>query len=569
MMQHYSTQSSSHGGQNGADKKALPRTITALKRWSCSDRDLPPVSDIKAIHVYDFDNTLFASPLPNKQLWNGPTVGQLAAPDVFLNGGWWHDSTILASTGEGVEKEEPRGWKGWWNEHIITLVELSMQQKDALNVLLTGRSEKGFAELIQRMVKSRNLDFHMICLKPAIGPAGQKFSNTMAFKQVLLKEIVCTYKEAEEIRIYEDRPPHTKAFRDFFFQWNKDLYSGFSKEERKPINAEVIQVAENATQLDPVDEVAEVQRMINIHNTAIKNGTAPPGTIPYQIKKTVFYTGYMIPPETTEKLISLVKLPPAMPDADVRYLANSILITPKPCPSSILHKVGGIGKKVTWKVTGVACYENKLWAARVEPVPKTQRYYSENPVPTVVLAIRRGGRPADAVRINNWHPVPEEQAYTFESTVGEKMLLRVEAEHANESEWESYFPNKNHRRGPAREDTRDESFIPLDANGAHLKDNNYRGQNSGPREQRDDKRPSGVSANYRGGNRDRGHGHHGKSAYAARGGRGSRGHGGHGSHRGGGRGRGRNGPGQYRSLDDVGEKNYGGQSSYDDPNSYY
>lgn len=33
------------------------RTITGLKRWSCLDQHLPEVGKIKAIHVYDFDNT--------------------------------------------------------------------------------------------------------------------------------------------------------------------------------------------------------------------------------------------------------------------------------------------------------------------------------------------------------------------------------------------------------------------------------------------------------------------------------------------------------------------------------
>ena len=84
-------------------------------------------------------NIVFASPLPNKQLWNSATIGQLGSPDMFLSGGWWHDASILGATGEGADKEEKRGWAGWWNEHIVTLVEQSMQQKDALNVLLTGR----------------------------------------------------------------------------------------------------------------------------------------------------------------------------------------------------------------------------------------------------------------------------------------------------------------------------------------------------------------------------------------------------------------------------------------------
>ena len=46
---------------------------------------------------------------------------------MFLSGGWWHDASILGATGEGADKEEKRGWAGWWNEHIVTLVEQSMQ----------------------------------------------------------------------------------------------------------------------------------------------------------------------------------------------------------------------------------------------------------------------------------------------------------------------------------------------------------------------------------------------------------------------------------------------------------
>lgn len=33
------------------------RSVTALKRWSCAENQLPPVDAVKAVHVYDFDNT--------------------------------------------------------------------------------------------------------------------------------------------------------------------------------------------------------------------------------------------------------------------------------------------------------------------------------------------------------------------------------------------------------------------------------------------------------------------------------------------------------------------------------
>lgn len=82
-----------------------------------------------------------------------------------------------------------------------------MMQKDALTVLVTGRGERNFADVICRMVASRKLKFDMICLKQREGPQGQKFSSTMNYKQALLDDIMFTYKDAEEIRVYEDRFP--------------------------------------------------------------------------------------------------------------------------------------------------------------------------------------------------------------------------------------------------------------------------------------------------------------------------------------------------------------------------
>jgi hypothetical protein len=52
-------------------------------------------------------------------LWNGPSIGMLQRLDGFVNGGWWHDAHILAATGEGVDREESKGWSGWWNEQIV------------------------------------------------------------------------------------------------------------------------------------------------------------------------------------------------------------------------------------------------------------------------------------------------------------------------------------------------------------------------------------------------------------------------------------------------------------------
>lgn len=83
---------------------------------------------------------------------------------------------------------------------------LSMEQNDALTVLLTGRAETNFADIIKRITSSKKLEFDLICLKPQASPSNQVFGSTMKFKQALLKDLVYTYKDADEIRIYEDRP---------------------------------------------------------------------------------------------------------------------------------------------------------------------------------------------------------------------------------------------------------------------------------------------------------------------------------------------------------------------------
>lgn len=476
--------------------------------------------------------------MPNPKLWNGTTIGFLHTQDLLATGGWWHDSRILAATGEGIEKEEPRAWEGWWNEKIVELIQLSIQQKDAVTVLLTGRAENNFAELIKKMVGSRGLDFDIISLKPAAGPNNQRFRSTMNFKQVFLESLVETYTGAEEIRIYEDRPRHVKEFREFFTEYNRRQNGIGGSPTRGPITAEVVQVADGATQLEPVQETACIQRIINDHNTAVSKGTSQLRRL--MIKKTVYYTGYLISQTDTQRLLTLAQIPPNMPDTEMKFMANNVLITPRPSPSSILEKVGGMGSKTTWQVTGTAVFENKIWAACVQPVPESKKYYTENPIPIVVLALRKGARPIDAGKIQNWQPVPPEKQYIFESVVGEKVLLRIENEDPQENEYESLFPNKSNKRKHAQDDENSNR----QSSGSYSQGQNQGGR-GGHQQQQNYSSSRGGRGNHRGNGNQRG-------------GRGGRGNGG------GGRGRGRGGGHGYRSLDDVGERsNYNATPGYD------
>jgi HAD domain family 1 in Swiss Army Knife RNA repair proteins len=303
---------------------------------------------------------------------------------------------------------------------------------------------------VKRIVDSKGLDFDLACLKPEVGPNGEYFKTTSEFKNEFLKNLVFTYRQADEIRIYEDRPKHVKFFRDYFEKLNKSLLSHPIDQPpppRKPITADVIQVAELNSYLDPVVEASTIQSIINKHNAAVTKGLPRLPNSPLgrkRITSSYIYFGYLIKPTDSSRLITLANIqPPTLIDSsDIRLMANSILIAPRPPDRQTLEKVGGRSKKLTWQVTGTAVFENKIWAVRVGPVPETERYWTNDPVPIVVLAVRKGARPIDAGRIQNWQPVPPERAFIFETVVGDKQILRVEAEDSGD---ERYEPRTSHR----------------------------------------------------------------------------------------------------------------------------
>lgn len=282
--------SGSSSARPAPDAAATAGSAAQLARWNVQANRLPDPARIKAVHVYDFDNTLFATPLPNRKIWSNESLARLAELSYFSHGGWWHDARILAATGKGVDAEEPVAWKGWWNENIVKLVQLSMEQKDALTVLLTGRSAKKFAPLIQRMVGARKLEFDLFVLKPDADQYGNPWKSTLACKEAFLGELLDYYREAEEFRIYEDRVKHVRAFEDF----SKSYVDALRPGSRLPLNMEVIQVAELGTTLDPATELAEVQTMVDSHNTIVASEKhRAPGIL--HLRRTVFYTGDLVP----------------------------------------------------------------------------------------------------------------------------------------------------------------------------------------------------------------------------------------------------------------------------------
>lgn len=318
-----------------------------------------------------------------------------------------------------------------------------------MTVLLTGRGETNFTDLVKRILKSRSLDFDLVVLKPEVSPVGARFSSTMQFKQDFLHDLICTYRMAQEIRIYEDRPGHVKGFRSWFDTFNKSLLSHPIDQPpppRKPINAEVIAVAEGASYLDPVTETCIVQNLINSHNAALSSPNYKNLNITQSrsgrkfIKRHFHYFGHLIKMTDSARLITLIDVPYNLIDTkEVQYSASSILISSHEPDNTLLERLGGHGRKVKWQTIGTAVWENKIWAAKCMPLIDDEadrlRIWEEcdGRFPVVVLAVKKGNKVIDADRIRegSYRDLPPEKRFVFETVVGNREYLEICDENTN------------------------------------------------------------------------------------------------------------------------------------------
>lgn len=230
---------------------------------------------------------------------------------------------------------------------------------------------------------------------------------------------------------------HVRAFDEFCKNYIQTTYS-----QRASLDHEVIQVAEVPRSLDPTVELSQVQRMVDEHN-AFQRAQGRANYPPLRIKKTVFCTGYLLNAASTASLLNVLEVPAMFgKESDVKLLANNVLITPRPASKSILSRTGPFGTKVEFEVVGVGNHDNRVWAARVKPVDESVQIYTDNPEPTVVLAIKRGSKPVEAQRIDasGWQRPPRANI-TFTATVGERLMLRIE-EDSHEGEFAALFPKR-------------------------------------------------------------------------------------------------------------------------------
>ncbi|KAI9497651.1 hypothetical protein BDB00DRAFT_803491 [Zychaea mexicana] len=162
--------------------------------------------------IFDFDSTLFYSPLLSPTLWH-PTLVHALTTERFLGPGWWRDVRSL----ELGEEVEASGWEGYWNPSILKEAHASIKNPNVLTVVLTGRRVHPFHKILPRMLASQNLAFDMVCMRPdpEIEHGPSVFSSTMDFKQAYILNMLEKVPSLNRVVMWDDRLHHVKRFRTF------------------------------------------------------------------------------------------------------------------------------------------------------------------------------------------------------------------------------------------------------------------------------------------------------------------------------------------------------------------
>ena len=156
-------------------------------RWT------PPwVESPVALTVFDFDNTLFRSPLPPAG-WKG---------------GWWGKALSLSPP---LVPAEPG--PEWWNGWVVDAVHRARDSGSAV-ILLTGRVRSTFDKRVRDLLRQKGLKFDHVELHPGGG------QSTFDWKVDAIREFA---DGAAGLRIYEDRAEHVDGFRRAFADLGVDV----------------------------------------------------------------------------------------------------------------------------------------------------------------------------------------------------------------------------------------------------------------------------------------------------------------------------------------------------------
>lgn len=278
--------------------------------WDLFRREISPsVDKITEIHVYDFDNTLFRSPLPNPALFTYKAIGALSDGTTMLDLGWWQDPVPFDKIAE-TSADGSRHWNSYWNDDILPLLELSHKNEQVLTIIMTGRKKHLFRGIMSEMLQSKGITADAVVLKEG------KFVNTISYKTQVLVDMLERYTNVKLVKIFEDRENQMKGFQKFLNEYidavNPEMvYS-------------IIPVYALKCFLSPQDEIEVVTNEITKYNNKVSNMRSKAHSKKYAslaLRKSFVFVSYYL--SELERAVVLRDIQQELPDVFTKEVMDT------------------------------------------------------------------------------------------------------------------------------------------------------------------------------------------------------------------------------------------------------
>ncbi|ORZ15949.1 hypothetical protein BCR42DRAFT_416197 [Absidia repens] len=250
------------------------------------------------LSIFDFDSTLFLSPLLSGTLWDAWLVNAITTENL-LGAGFWRDIRSLPPQNDDSDAySSDTAWHGWWNEDVVMEARRAIEDPETLTVLLTGRRAHPFGHRIKHMLSTKNLAFDILGLRPdpflpatktsAYGDTDESldnndglnfneipdtFSTTMDFKSSFILHLKTMLPSLQQIVVWDDRPSQIPVLQEFVATLiDQDYFEQGSVESVMAVRPKY----------NPRWEFSLVETMVSSHNRALKKACtskAPPETV--------------------------------------------------------------------------------------------------------------------------------------------------------------------------------------------------------------------------------------------------------------------------------------------------
>lgn len=338
---------------------------------------MDPCQDEITINIFDFDGTIFKSPMPNHQMWDGTLIGKIIAMKSDDGLGWFQDPLTLAYP---YVPELPSD--DWFVPSVKTEILTSIGSTNTKTILLTGRSTL-YEERIKQIVNAVGLQFDDYGFQ-----SPNKDTTTMEFKCNFLKNMIIKYNPSN-VCIYDDRAKHFTKFKTF-------------------MNENYSHLKCNVILIEPAGETCLSRDLeldlVNKLNDKITNKLL--------WKENVQYTAVLLDEESVIKLQSVIPpilgwtqyyhhmtIYPGKLSACEEITEESHQDSPNENKTILPSRSNiGLGKQATLTVTSVG-KNDKAYAVGVSG------FISSNKIPHITCCIAPKAKPVDSNFIKDWLPV--------------------------------------------------------------------------------------------------------------------------------------------------------------------